>query len=393
MSRKLAKSCLLVIVAATATQGALARSGLKITLPRRSELTAVQKLNREGVEAVRKHHFDKAGALFYKAYLYDPTDPFTLNNLGYIAELQGQLDRAQNFYDLASKQGSNADIDRSNAKALEGKPMKAAFENLQDLTMRVNRMNVDAMVLLSQNRGFEAVALLKTTLSFDPQNAFTLNNLGVADETIGDYENALVNYNAASEQHSSEPVVVTLDDSWRGRPVSKMAAESAKRLQKHMDNMDRAEARSLMYTVRGVSAANRNDWPAAREAFMTAYSMNPDSAFALNNRGYVAERDGDLESAQFFYERARRASDAQAKIGMATEKIAEGKPLAPVARDSNQKVDARLDQYSRERRQENGPVELTPRGGTSAPEPSPTPQNPQQSPSPATPPAGQKLPQ
>ena len=72
----------------------------------------MQRLNREGVDAIRKHQYEKAEAIFYKAYLYDPADPFTLNNLGYISELQGQLDRAHKFYTLASEQGSAA-LDRS----------------------------------------------------------------------------------------------------------------------------------------------------------------------------------------------------------------------------------------------------------------------------------------
>src|ERR1700744_3946083 len=84
---------------------------LKISIPRRSELTPVQRLNRDGVEEVRKQHYEKAEQLFYKAYLYDPSDPFTLNNLGYIAEQQGQLDRAHKFYALAAEQGCSAPID------------------------------------------------------------------------------------------------------------------------------------------------------------------------------------------------------------------------------------------------------------------------------------------
>src|SRR5689334_19969654 len=68
---------------------------LKITLPRRSQPTPVQRLNREGVEAIRKQRLNEAETLFYKAYLYDPGDPFTLYNLGYISELEGQLDRAK----------------------------------------------------------------------------------------------------------------------------------------------------------------------------------------------------------------------------------------------------------------------------------------------------------
>src|SRR3954466_9650513 len=122
-----------------------AREGHRLMIPLRSRPTPVQRLNREGVAAVKHHQYEKAEALFYKAYLYDPADPFTLNNLGYVAELQGEMDRARRFYDLASKQSSNANIDLSNAKGLEGKPMRAALSGLEDLAMRVNRINMDAM--------------------------------------------------------------------------------------------------------------------------------------------------------------------------------------------------------------------------------------------------------
>lgn len=337
---------------------------VRITIPRRSQLTPVQRLNREGVDAIKKHDYEKAGVLFYKAYLYDPTDPFTLNNLGYVAELQGQVDRARRFYDLASKQSSNANIDLSNAKGLQGKPMRAALSGLEDLAMRVNRMNMDAMQLLRDNRGVEATGVLRAALALDPQNPFTLNNLGVAHEAIGDYEDALKFYGQAADGHSSEPVVVTMNAQWRGRPVSKMAAESVKRLQKRLQDMSPAEAQSVMFTMRGVSAANQNDWSAARQNFVKAYSLNPHSAFTLNNCGYVAERDGDLETAQFFYEKARRAEDSGARVGLATQRFAEGRDLLSVANDSNEKVDYALEQYSQQRRRETGPVELTPRGAS-----------------------------
>src|SRR5258708_35490998 len=79
---------------------------LKITIPKRSSLTPVQRLNREGVEAVQKGKYEKARELFFQAYLIDPGDPFTLNNLGYIAELDGQQERAQTFYNLACGQAT-----------------------------------------------------------------------------------------------------------------------------------------------------------------------------------------------------------------------------------------------------------------------------------------------
>ena len=254
--------------------------------------------------------------------------------------------------------------------------MQYAFESLQDVPMRVNRMNVDAMDLLSTNRGFQAVALLREALSLDPQNPFTLNNLGVADESIGDYDNALRSYGAAAESHSSEHVVVTLDRSWRGRSVSAMAAASAKRLEERMKKMDSAEVSAVLFTLRGVSATNQNDWLAARQDFLHAYSLDPASAFSLNNRGYVAERDGDLETAQFFYEKARKAGDSNTRVGLATDRSAEGKKLFTVATDSDHQVDGELDKFSQDRRRQTGPIELTLRNNTSGGDSSVPPEKP-----------------
>jgi tetratricopeptide (TPR) repeat protein len=347
-----------------------ASDGTVIKLPRRSELTPVQRLNREGVEAVRKHDYQRAEALFYKAYLYDPADPFTLNNLGYMSELSGNLDRAQKFYQLAKEQGSNASIDLTNSKHLEGKPMKQALIDLKDVPMRVNQTNIAAMRLLSQNRGFEAIAMLKQILPLDPRNAFTLNNLGVASEATGDLDGALRYYLAAASQNSSEPAAIALNQSWRGRSVSEMAAASARRLERRIRSNGSVDDRAVMLTIRGVFEANQNNWPAARQDFLQAYSLDPGSAFTLNNRGYVAEKDGDLETAQYFYGKAQRADNSAARVGFATQLTAEGQDLDDVASNSNNKVDNSLEIYSQERRREKGPVELTPRGaGAAAPAP------------------------
>jgi Flp pilus assembly protein TadD len=363
---------LIVIISIVAVLGAHAWAGdvLKITLSKRSQLTPVQRLNREGVEAVNKHAYEKAAGLFYKAYLYDPDDPFTLNNLGYISELQGELERAQKFYVLAAEQGSNANIDRSNAKQLVGKPMATAFDSIKEGPMRVNRMNLDAMNLLAENRSFEAVALLQKALPLDPRNPFTMNNLGVAEESIGDFEKAMRYYASAADSRSKETVVVTQDKSWRGKAVSNMAKASAGRLSERMRKIETSQAQGDMLALRGVTASNQNDWLEARQDFLHAYSINPSSAFSLNNRGFVAEMDGDLETAQFFYEKARMAGDSSARVGLATQHGAEGQKLLSVAAGSNQQVDRELEQYSIDRRSQTGPVVLTPRNSApTAPQP------------------------
>jgi Flp pilus assembly protein TadD len=387
MSTSIKLMAVITLVAGAVSSPAWGRDTITIDIPRHSQLSPVQRLNREGVEAVNKHQYEKAEAIFLKAYLYDPSDPFTLNNLGYISELEGQLDRAHRFYQLAEEQGCTANIDRSSAKSLEGKPMKAALENIEDLPMRVNRMNIDAMRLLSDNRGFEAIALLDQALTLDPNNPFTLNNLGVANETVGDDSNALKYYRAAADTHSSEPVVVTEDRDWRGRSVSTMAAASAKRVETQMQQSNADYVRSLMLNLRGVYAQNQNDWTAAKKDFLDAYSLDPTNAFSINNRGYVAEKDGDLESAKFFYEKARRSTDSSQRVGLATDGSAEGMSISAVASDSNHKVDGELAKYSSQRHRENGTIELTPRGGASDQESPETPPSPstQDKPAPTAP--------
>ncbi len=372
---------LLVAAAVLASLGCQASyaKDLRVTLPKSSHATPVQKLNREGVDAVRKLQYEKAEGLFYKAYLYDPGDPFTLNNLGYVSELQGELERAQKFYKLAAAQGGDAAIDRSNAKQLEGQPMMAALNGLKDVPMRVNRMNVEAIGMLGQDRNIEAEALLQETLKLDPKNLFTLNNLGVAEEANGDYEAAMKYYNEAAGAHSTEPVVITQKKSWRGKSVSDMAAESARLLDKKIKDEGDKQARAAMLSMRGVSAVNRNDWEAARKDFVEAYALNPESAFTLNNIGYVSERDGDPETAQAFYARAQTADDAKARVGLSTETAASGKQLVALATDSDQKIDGKLDQLRDARRRQaapnvlrrrdNSPVEIP---KTPTPETAPT---------------------
>jgi len=254
----------MIVLTIGAARLSVQAADLRVTLPKRSALTTVQRLNREGVDAVRKQHYEKAETLFYKAYLFDPADPFTLYNLGYVSELQGQVERAQKFYGLATEQATDAVIDRSSAKQLSGKSMKDAFGVLKDVPMQVNRMNVEAIRLLSEGRAPEADLLLQQALALDAGNLFTLNNMGVAKEARGDFDDALTYYVAAANAQSPEPVIVTMNRAWRGKPVSKMAADSAKKLRTRIQNATSDQSRAALLSMRGVAATNRNDLSSLR---------------------------------------------------------------------------------------------------------------------------------
>ncbi|HLV89305.1 MAG TPA: hypothetical protein VKV39_20135 [Candidatus Sulfotelmatobacter sp.] len=347
---------------------------IKLSIPRRSHMTPVQRLNRDGVEALRKHQNEKAESFFYKAYLLDPEDPFTLNNLGYISELKGQIDRAQNFYSLAKTHASDAVIDKATADRATGQPMAAAL-TVPELPLEINHENVEAVRLLAQGRAPEADVLLQQALARDPKNVFTINNLGVAKEREGETQEALRYYDQAASMRSDATAVVTLNSSWRGKPVSDMAEQNGKALRARMQNENTLAARVAELNLRGVSAINRNDLKSATQYFRDAYRLDPNNAFARNNIGYLSEMEGDQETAQYYYNSALQATDANVSVGLASRQSAEGQRLFQVAGQNDTKVENKLTVEREDRRKENSPVLLRRRDNSVVEESAPPPQS------------------
>jgi Flp pilus assembly protein TadD len=363
------KRTLPLALACGALLATAAARDLRITLPKRTKPTPVQNLNREGVKAVEKHDYDKAKRLFYKAYLLDPDDPFTLNNLGYIAELEGDVERAQRYYELSKQMESDALVDRSTSEEVLGKSVAEVAGNAATNNLQVNRLNVAAIGLLQKDRAPEADVLLTRALQIDPNNPFTLNNLGFAKEKEGELENALSYYTRAANTNSEEAVVVTVHSSWRGKPIREIARRNADNVRDLLSRPDNVEDRVARLNLQGVSAINRNDRRSARTFFQQAYELMKDDAFTLNNMGYLAEMDGDRETADYFYGKAQEAERAGDKVGMATRKDAEGKPLLQVAATSNESVNARMQRDLEIKRRQGGPVQLKRRSGEPVVEP------------------------
>jgi Flp pilus assembly protein TadD len=363
---------------------------LKIPIPQRGLSTPTQKLNREGVTELKRGHRDKAKQLFYRAYLLDPQDPFTLNNLGYIAELEGDADRAQRYYALAAQDHTDALIDQSSDAALKGKPLDAAFREVQESDQQISEINEHAIVLLQQGQVFEARNLLLSALPRAPKDPFLLNNLGYAMESVGDLDGALRSYSAAASIHSTQKVIVTPRAKWRGRPISEVAAANAAAVSEQIARGEGTEATAARLNLRGVAALNDNKPTAAREFFLQAYQRDAQNAFTLNNLGYVSELDGDWESAETYYEAARSGKDANDRVSYSTRRDAEGQKIDNLADNNESSVEGTLKTMQAAKRRENHPVELKKRDGSSAndnPEAKPVPPVGVQAPSmPALPP-------
>jgi Flp pilus assembly protein TadD len=363
----------LLLLAGTAQAG---DKSIHITLPKKSKPTPVQQLNRDGVAAIEKHQYDKAKKLFYQAYLLDPNDPFTLNNLGYIAELEGKIGSAQRYYALASAQDSDAVVERATAPGVQGKPVSKVAGDIADTGMQINRLNVTALDLLLKDRAPEADLTLQKALALDPKNPFTLNNMGFAKEKEGELETALAYYTAAANLHSSQLIMVTANKDWRGRPISEVADENAKKLRKLLRKEETPEARVKRLNLQGVSAMNRNDRRAAVRFFEEAYRIDPNDAFTLNNMGFLAEMQGDKETADFYYDKAREAKRNSARVDVATRRDAEGQKIGNVAQTSDQVVQQRIEAAREAKQREGGPIELKTRNGQPVTEPTTPPASP-----------------
>jgi Flp pilus assembly protein TadD len=381
----------LVIILAllSAVAVSAADKDVRISIPKRTKPTPVQKLNQEGVRELEKHEYKKAKATFYKAYLIDPNDPFTLNNLGYIAELEGQADRAERYYSLAQAQGSEAVVYKSTERAAVGKSVDQIAGNAADNKMQVNRINVTAIGMLQKDQAPEADLVLQKALKLDPTNPFTLNNLGYAREKEGELEQAYKFYSEAAAQHSDTPIVVSMRQGWRGKPISEVAEGNANKVRNLMDHEQSTADRVARLNTRGVAAINRNDYKLARQYFQQAYKLDPRNAFALNNMGYLAELDGDKETADFYYDKAREADQSSMKVAYASRKDVEGMKLGAVANDSDGAVNKAIEEQAALRRAEGGPVVLRYRNNQPVMEPA-TPPKPIQpeNPTPAPPPTG-----
>jgi Flp pilus assembly protein TadD len=357
---------------------------LRINFPKHTEATPVQKLNRDGVKEIKKHRLDRAERLFYKAYLIDPDDPFTLNNLGYISELQGRIERAERYYQLAAKENnSETVIAESSARKLEGHKLSEITSSYGNLELRINRGNVLAMSFMQQARYQEAEDVLRETLKLDPRNPFTLNNLGYIMEAEGDLRSALQYYNDASLTHSTDPIVVALDSRWRGKPISDIAFSNEQAVRTRLASEQSAQDQAARLNVQGVSALNHNEDQKALAYFRQAYRLDPQNAFSLNNMGYVAEAQGDEETANDFYDRAQRGLMAGTPVSSASRHEMTGTAVSEVAVSNAQAADANLQAAAVQRRRSGAPIVLrhrdnsvvtNPKFETPPPAPQPQPQ-------------------
>jgi Flp pilus assembly protein TadD len=345
--------CLLTTVPSRAQRG-----DLRLPLPTKTRATPVQQLNRDGVKELKRGHVKKAKQHFVKAYLLDPDDPFTLNNLGYIAEIEGDIDRALKYYQLAANTSTEAVIDEASRKGLKGQSVNMAFQSSNTSVYQGNKANFQAMTLLEKGRVFEAERVLKEAIQSNPKNPFLLDSLGFVMESEGDLQAALQYYTEAANLHSDERVLLTPQKKWRGKTITEIAEHNAVEVRQSIEKGEDTAAQVARLNLRGVAALNHNDASDARKFFADAYQIDPQNAFTLNNLGYIDELSGDRETAEMYYEAARVARQANERVTYATRADAEGRRVGPLAETNQDAVEVTLKAIQQRKRQSRRPVQL-----------------------------------
>jgi Flp pilus assembly protein TadD len=247
--------------------------------------------------------------------------------------------------------------------------LNAATTFAGDQKLRANRSNLVAMSLLQEGRTQEAEEMLLHALATDPQSPFTLNNMGYTMEAEGNLDSALRYYSQAADLHSAETIVVAIDPHWRGKAISEVAADNARAVTKSMETAQGLEARAARLNAQGVFALNHNEPEKARTDFEQAYKLDPQNSFTLNNIGYVAEMNGDQETADDFYAAAGLAPGAAQPVTAASHSEMKGLPLGEVAKVNGRNAEANLQSEQEAKRRQSEPVELKRRDRTSVIEP------------------------
>ncbi|HZD95700.1 MAG TPA: hypothetical protein VE133_15660, partial [Candidatus Sulfotelmatobacter sp.] len=139
---------------------------------------------------------------------------------------------------------------------------------------------------------------------------------------------------------SREPIVIAFNKNWRGKPISEVTERNADESRKELSKAQNMQDQVARLNLRGVSAMNRNDRKAAQTNFEQAYKLDPNNSFTINNMGYLAELEGDKETAQSYYDQARRAKRSSAKIMVSTRPEVEGRAVGQVAEQSTALVES-----------------------------------------------------
>ena len=198
-------------------------------------------VNHDNVEAVRllsQRRAPEADLLLQRALKENPTNIFTLNNLGVAKEMEGESQAALKYYDTAAAAQSDAaavvTLNRSwrgkrvtEMAAENAKQLRARLEGQKTAEEQVAELNIQGVSDVNRNDFTAAEQAFRKAYSLDPNNVFALNNVGYLSEIEGDRETAEFFYDKAQALGGANVTVgLATRRSAEGVKLSQVAADS-----------------------------------------------------------------------------------------------------------------------------------------------------------------------
>src|SRR5437868_6187257 len=212
----------------------------------------VTRLNVQALGLLQKDRAPEADRILTRALAIDAKNPFTLNNLGFAKEQEGELEAALSYYNQSANLHSQEPVIVTVHDSWRGQPISQVAgdnasevrklmrrERNEDRSTRVARLNLQGVSALNRNDRRSARDYFQQAYKLDPKNAFILNNMGYLSELDGDRETAQFYYDKAqSANRANDRVGVATRKDAEGRRLANVADSSDQLVEQRM----RAEA-------------------------------------------------------------------------------------------------------------------------------------------------------
>jgi Flp pilus assembly protein TadD len=184
-------------------------------------------------------------------------------------EGQGDLESALRYYNDAAMTHSTDVIVVALDPHWRGKPISdVAFQNAQSVRAhltseqsaqdRAARLNVQGVSALNHNQSDRALTFFEQAYKLDPQNAFSLNNMGYLSEARGDQETANEFYSLAQHgEQAATPVNTASHHEMVGEAVAQVAGNNAQGTEANLQ----AEAESKRRSRAPIVLKRRDNTP------------------------------------------------------------------------------------------------------------------------------------
>ena len=222
---------------------------------------------------------------------------------------------------LAAYRRGDQVIRLDTAKYQEGAQLYARALQLdpEDSTLAPKARFMAGRALVESGRYRKGISMLREAIQLDPEAAHSYNALGIAHMKLGQWDDALANFRAASARaekwvypHYNTALVHIAQQRYR---------DAEQEFQKGIDlGIELGLKYSYLHYNRGILHLDQGRYPEAEEQFRRAIEMMPDDALSYHNLGLLFEQRGEMRQAEAHF---RTSADLDARLVEPRLKLAE----------------------------------------------------------------------